>query len=320
MLPVLQSGNEIRIISPSTSMKIIAEDVRIKSHEKLEKLGLKITFGRHIDVMDALGTSPVENRLEDLHEAYADANVKAIMTSIGGFHANDLLHKIDYDLIRNNPKPMIGFSDITALQNAIYAKTGIPQFSGPHFSTLGMEKGLDYTLEQFARVVLVGKSAVVPVASSWSDDLWFLDQKNREFVANEGPVAVVHGKAEGHLVGGNLCTFSLLQGTPFMPSLQDKILFLEDDSDTTIHVFIRQLQSVFHQPGAQQVRALLVGRFQKQSKIDVNVLSNRLKHMDIIKNIPVVLNLDFGHTTPQMTLPIGGMCSIDVAEHVKLTF
>lgn len=86
-----------------------------------------------------------------MHEAFADKSVDAVLTAIGGFNAVELLSQIDYGLIKANPKIFCGFSDITALSCAIYAKTGLVTYSGPHFSSFGMLKGFDYTLDCFKR-------------------------------------------------------------------------------------------------------------------------------------------------------------------------
>ena len=91
-------------------------------------------------------------RVEDLNEAFRDENVKAILTVIGGFNSNQLLDYIDYEAIKNNPKIFCGFSDITALSNAIYAKTGVVTYSGPHYSSFGMLKGFEYSLEYFKKM------------------------------------------------------------------------------------------------------------------------------------------------------------------------
>lgn len=88
-------------------------------------------------------------RIKDLHEAFLDNNVKMILTAIGGYNSNQLLRYIDYDIIKNNPQIICGFSDITALLNAIYTKSGLVTYSGPHFSNFGMNKGLEYTIRYF---------------------------------------------------------------------------------------------------------------------------------------------------------------------------
>ena len=151
MLPnKLKSGDEIRVIAPSRSMSMIGEECKKIATERLESLGLKVTFGKYVDESDDdYIVATVKHRVEDLNEAFRDKNVKAILTVIGGFNSNQLLDYIDYEAIKENPKIFCGFSDITALSNSIYAKTGLVTYSGPHYSSFGMLKGFDYTFEYF---------------------------------------------------------------------------------------------------------------------------------------------------------------------------
>ena len=138
----LKAGDEVRVIAPSRSMVILGEDCKKIATQKLEALGLKVTFAKYVMEADSdyLCTS-VEHRAEDLNEAFRDKNVKAILTVIGGFNSNQILDFIDYEVIKQNPKIFCGFSDITALSNAIHAKTGLVTYSGPHYSSFGMLKG-----------------------------------------------------------------------------------------------------------------------------------------------------------------------------------
>ncbi len=148
MIPAkLKAGAHVRVIAPSRSLKIISDDCRKIAQERLAEMGLSVSFGRHADEIDEFASSAVEARVEDLHEAFADPAVDAVLTAIGGFNVTELLSRIDYRLIADNPKILCGFSDITALANAIYARTGLVTYSGPHFSSFGMRKGLDYTIE-----------------------------------------------------------------------------------------------------------------------------------------------------------------------------
>ena len=149
----LKSGDEVRVIAPSRSMKIINAETHEIATKRLTDLGLKVTFGKNVDLCDDFTSSPIEARIEDLNEAFTDKNVKAILTVIGGFNSNQLLKHIDYELIKNNPKIFCGFSDITALNDAIYAKTGLVTYSGPHYSSFGMKYGFDYTLDYFKKML-----------------------------------------------------------------------------------------------------------------------------------------------------------------------
>jgi muramoyltetrapeptide carboxypeptidase LdcA involved in peptidoglycan recycling len=150
-----------------------------------------------------------------------------------------------------------------------------------------------------------------------------MDQENREFIKNEGFKVINEGAAEGMTIGGNLCSFNLLQGTEYMPSLEDAILFIEDDElagDYTAVVFDRDLQSLIQQPGFKGVKGIAIGRFQKASNMTMEKLTYIIKTKKELDNIPVVYGFDFGHTTPHLTFPLGGKASLIAKNNdVKLT-
>jgi muramoyltetrapeptide carboxypeptidase LdcA involved in peptidoglycan recycling len=154
----------------------------------------------------------------------------------------------------------------------------------------------------------------IAAAEYWSDDKWFLDQENRTFLKNEGYLVVNHGEAKGTLVGGNLCTFNLLQGTVYMPKIENTIILMEEDNlvgNTSLVDFDRNLQSVIELKGFSKVKGILIGRFQKGSNISNEQLIKVVKAKEELKNIPIIANVNFGHTSPIVTLPIGGKVKIE---------
>ncbi|MDP3640680.1 MAG: LD-carboxypeptidase [Nanoarchaeota archaeon] len=304
--PKLKKGDEIRVISPARSLAIISKETREIAVRKLKELGLKVTFSKHVEEKDEFDSSSIKSRLEDIHTAFSDKKVKAILTAIGGFNSNQLLQYLDYGLIKSNQKILCGYSDITALQNAIYRKTGLVTYSGPHFSTFGMVKWLDYTIEYFKRCLMEKTPFEIRLSKEWSDDAWYADQEQRHFIKNKGFSVVNQGEAEGIIIGGNLCTFNLLQGTEFMPRLKNSILFVEDDEETKPPHFDRDIQSLIHLPDFNGVKGIVIGRFQKFSEITENLLIKIIKTKKDLENIPIVAGVDFGHTTPCVTFPIGG--------------
>lgn len=276
------------------------------ARERLEGLGLRCSISRNAGVMDRFDSSPVEARVSDLHQAFADPAVKGMMTTLGGYNSNQILAYLDYDLIRDNPKILSGFSDITALATAIHARTGLVTYSGPHFTTFGMRRGIEYTLEYFGRCVMREEPFDVPPADHWSDDPWYEDQENRDLVPNPGYEVIHEGEAEGTLLGGHLGTLCLLFGTSYMPDLAGSILLLEDDEEAQPHHFDRELQSLIHQPAFEGVRAIAFGRFQRASNMDLETMKAIVGSKRELEGIPVIANASFGHTTPQFTFPIGG--------------
>lgn len=316
-MKLLNPGDEIRVIAPSRSMKLLGSDCIEIANKRFAELGFKLTFGKHVMESDDVMSSSIESRIQDLHEAFADKNVKAIFTVIGGFNSNQLISHIDYDLIKNNPKILCGFSDITALTNAIYAKTGVTMYSGPHYSSFGMKKGFEYTLEYFKKMFLEAADVEVKSSAEWSNDPWFMQQDEREFIKNEGMFVINEGEAEGRIVGGNLCTLNLLQGTEYMPDLTDTILFIEDDgmADKLFFVeFDRNLQSLIHQKNFDKVRGVVIGRAEKNCQMTNEKWIKLIKGKSELDNIPVIAGADFGHTTPIFTFPIGGKAKLSARE------
>lgn len=307
--PRLKRGDLVRVVAPAQSLALISPSVRELASGRLGELGLRVSFGEHAEERDELDSSSAEARVSDLHAALKDPEVTAILTVIGGFNSNQLLDKLDFELFRANPKILCGFSDITALQNAIYAQVGLVTYSGPHYSTFGMELGIGYTVEHFKKCCFNSAPFEVRPSKEWSDDPWYLDQKNRTFLTNEGMHSLLPGKASGRIAGGNLCTFNLLQGTRYMPDLNGAILFLEDDEATNPSELDRDLQSLLHQPSFPGVRGIVFGRFQKKSGITPGTLSKILSSKGL-RGIPVLAGADFGHTTPHLSFPIGGSAEI----------
>lgn len=310
----LKAGDEIRVIAPALSLSIVSKNNTNYAIQTLESLGLTVTFGRNVYEKDIFSSSSIQSRLDDLHNAFQDKNVKGILAVIGGSNSNQLIKYLDYDLIQKNPKIFCGFSDITALQNAIFHKTGLVTYSGPQFSSFGMKKGLDYTLDFFKNTFFKKLTSITLTPSnSWSDDPWFLDQENRVFYDNEGFWIIHPGKASGTIIGGNICTFQLLHGTNYMPSLEDTIVFIEADSITQGHCveeFDRDLQSLIHQPNFNKVNALVIGRFEKKFGMNLEKLKLIVDSKKELKKMPIIANVDFGHTMPMITFPIGGTCEI----------
>ncbi|MGM9923082.1 MAG: S66 peptidase family protein [Bacillus sp. (in: firmicutes)] len=308
-IPVkLKPDDEIRVIAPSRSIKILSDEGIQLAKKRLEGLGFNVTFGKHVEVCDLQNSSPIEQRIEDLHEAFADKNVKGILTVIGGFNSNELLPYIDYELLKQNPKILCGFSDITALTTAISTKCNFITYSGPHFSSFQMTGLQQYQTEYFIKCLMNETTYEVQPSTKWSDDLWFSDQENRMYEETKWKI-YSHGEATGKLFVGNLCTLNLLQGTEYMPDVNNCILFVEDDELTTPEIFARDLTSLLQV--TKGLKGLLIGRFQRVSKVTEEQLHFILNKHPQLKNIPVLYDVDFGHTQPLLTLPIGGTVHIN---------
>lgn len=309
----LQSGDKIMVIAPSSTSTYIHENVMQIAKQRFDELGLHAVFAPNFHSDLFIGTpESIKQRVDDIHTAFADKSINGVFTVLGGHHSNQLLDLLDFDLIKNNPKVFCGFSDITALNNAILAQTGLVTFCGPHYSSFGMLHGFDFTMDAFKKAIMHDGDFNISVSTEWSDDPWYRDQENRTFIKNAGAVVMHDGTASGHLIGGNLSTFALLQGTKYMPAdFDDIILFIEDDSESSEDVTIRQLNGILMQDFAHKIRGILVGRFQKSTNPDIKKIYQTIQNR--MPNVPVIMNLDFGHTTPLLTIPTGAYCEINAS-------
>jgi muramoyltetrapeptide carboxypeptidase len=302
----LKAGDEVRVIAPARSLAMISAESRQIADARLADLGLNITFGKHVEEADDFVSSSIASRVEDIHDAFRDPKVKAILTVIGGFNSNQLLRYLDWELIRNNPKILCGYSDITILNNAFYAKTGLVSYSGPHYSSFGQRLDFDYTLEYFKKCIMEDAPFAILPSQQWSDDAWYKDQQDRKLLDNLGYLLINEGEASGTLVGANLGTLRLLQGTEYWPDLTDSILFIEDDEESRAHHFDRELQALIHSANFSGVRGIVIGRFQKASEVTDDLLMQIIKSKKELDHLPVIANVDFGHTDPKVSFPIGG--------------
>ncbi len=154
-------------------------------------------------------------------------------------------------------------------------------------------------------------------SEDWSDDLWYKEQEKRALIKNGGWKIVNEGIARGTIIGGNLCTFNLLQGTDYFPEIGQAILFMEDDEmagELSDVEFDRNLQSLINLPQFKFVRGIVIGRFQKASKMTMEKISKIIKTKKELDNLPVIAEADFGHTDPKITFPIGGEACLEAAE------
>lgn len=308
---MISKGDEIRVVSPSNSLNAIGGmEAFDKSLNDLEKLGFKVTFGKNIDEHDILGSASITKRIEDIHEAYLDDNVRLILTTIGGYTSNELLPYLNYELIKQNPKPFCGYSDFTALNNGLYAKTGLTTYSGATFSSFKMDGLQEYQTEAWLNALTHDKFVVTP-SKQWSSDSWYLPDEPRTYFETEWKV-YNEGQVEGVAIGGNLNTFNLLNGTEYSPIVDDIVLFIESAEEKDYLDFTRDLASALQV--IKNLKGLLIGRFPKESKMTEEKLHYILDKHPILKTIPVMYDLDFGHTQPIFTFPIGANVSFNTEQ------
>lgn len=304
----LKKGDRIRVISPSQSIETIGGfEANLVAKEYLEHLGFTVSFSTYYFENDIMGSASIESRVADIHEAFLDNSVDAILATIGGWNANELLPYLDFELIKTHPKIFCGYSDTTALLNAIYAKTGMNTFMGPSYSSFKMKEGQDYQAESWLKALSQEHYDLTP-STEWSSDAWFIPDSPRHFQSTEWKV-YNPGQATGTIIGGSLSTFALLRGTAYAPQEKSYILCVEEAEGYPPEHFARELAALLQSyPNPQ---ALLIVRFPKECDMTEKVLHFILDKFPILKTIPVLYDLDFAHTQPLFTVTIGGIATID---------
>jgi muramoyltetrapeptide carboxypeptidase LdcA involved in peptidoglycan recycling len=304
----LKKGDHIRVVSPSSSIESIGGfEANVAAKKKLEALGFRLSFSEHYFENDIFDSAPIASRVADLEAAFANETVDAILTTIGGFNCNELLPYLDFDLIAQNPKIFCGYSDTTALLNAIYAKTGMQTYMGPAYSSFKMEQGQQYQTTSWLNAVTQDTYQLTP-SLEWSSDAWYLPDAPRTFFQTEWKV-YNPGQASGVAIGGNISTLNLLTGTEFAPRPDKYVLFLEEAEDDDYLIIARHLTALLQTyPNPQ---AVVFGRFPKETKLTEEILLTILDKHPILKKVPVLYDLDFAHTQPLFTITIGGQVEID---------
>lgn len=299
---------KVRIVAPSDSINETTDLSKIEKYFK--ELGYKLTLGKYIyDKSKYYDCAEVFKRVEDLMDAFKDIDVNIIICADGGYNVNQILPYLDYEIIKNNPKIIIGYSDITALLNAIYAKTNMITYLGPMITSFSSND--KYTLNYFEKILNYNSFTI-------KSSKYICNSEGNILYKNDGMKIINKGYAEGLIVGGNLCTFNLLQGTSYIPNLKNAILFIEDDADdfkndVFFKEFDRNLESLLQND--INIKGLVIGRFEECANMSFDKLKMCLKNKEKLKDIPIVCGVDFGHTYPNLTLPIGGYVKINIRDN-----
>lgn len=305
---VLKPGDTVALITPSTYVS--DPDDLLLARRTVEYFGLKPKLGRHVGKKNGYLGGSIQERVDDLHAAFADPEVKAVFCTRGGYGAAMLLDRIDFDLIRRNPKVFIGYSDITALHLGIHQKSGMVTFHGP----TALSRFTDYTVDLFRRVILSSKPLGVVGNPKESDSL------RPKYLTR----TMAGGKATGQLIGGNLTLIATTMGTPWELQTDGKLLFLED-VDEQPYSMDRMLTQLRLAGKFKNIRGLILGvcadcrpRDFKPSFYSTLTLGEVYEQILGDLKVPVVTGLTIGHTPDQITLPLGVRATLD-ADAATLT-
>lgn len=266
----------------------------------------------------------VKKRVDAIQNLLKNEKVDILMAYWGGANTNDILPYLNYSLFKKYNKPIIGFSDTTSLLLAINKFSKIKTYFGPAGITFDKPEPFEYTYEYFKKLLMdKEKEILIQDSKEFADDLYFLREDSNHRIKNKNPGRKIfnHGISEGKIVAGNLQTLLVLAGTKFFPKLKGKILFIEEaeeENTQMIHRFFTQLSQIIN---LNDLAGICIGRFCSQSGFNEKD-SEEMIYKEIFKkvNIPIIYNLDFGHTDPMFTIPIGGRAFIDTRKNILKIF
>ncbi|MFC0252340.1 S66 peptidase family protein [Massilia consociata] len=299
--PRLRPGDLVGLVAPGG---YVSEQLIEKSVRNIEALGLRVKEGRYLRAVYGNYAGSAQQRLADLHAMFADPDVKMIWPVRGGSGCISLLSRLDYGLIRRNPKILLGYSDITALHLAIYNKTGLVTFHGPVASS---------TLSDYSRthmMAVLGEpqaSYTIPMA-----------QENALRAHTEphyGIRTLTAGVASGPLLGGNLSIVAALAGTPYAADFRGGLLFLEE-VDEAPYRLDRMMTQLDLAVGFANAAGVMVGICEdcvaKEGRRSLTLDQTFDEHLKPLV-IPAVTGYSIGHIRNQFTLPVGLTARLDTA-------
>jgi muramoyltetrapeptide carboxypeptidase len=296
--PRIAAGDTIGLMIPS-SANWDPMDIDILL-EALAALGLKGKLGKH--VFDRYGylAGRDADRAADLNALFRDPEVKAIHCIRGGWGAARLLPLLDWEAIARNPKVLIGYSDITALLLSLHAKTGLVTFHGPNGASEWNRTNIDW----MQRVTWAGEAVTFANPRDTSQTIVPSDDRTR---------TITPGKARGKLIGGNLTVLTAILGSPYVPSFDDAILFLEDVQEAPYRID-RMLVQLKLAGILERLRGVVWGTCSKctpgegfGSLTIPDILDDHVKPL----GVPAYYGAMFGHVGRQFTLPVGVQAEID---------
>jgi muramoyltetrapeptide carboxypeptidase len=279
----LKSGDTVAIISPAGA---VWDTERIDFFANiLKNFGFNVVLGKTLTEKWGYFSGKDELRAQELNEMFADKNVKGIFCMKGGWGCARIIDKLDYELIKKNPKVLIGFSDITALLLAIQHKTGLITFHGP----VGNSGWNDYTTNVFKKVLMDPESGF-----GFPQD-------------QEGVVTIHPGIAEGEFAGGNLTVLSSLIGTGYLPNWKGKILFLEEVKEEPYSID-RMMTQLKLSGVMNDISGLVFGQCAKclaEEPEKAFTFDQVIRqHLEPLK-IPSFYGANIGHIENKLTIPLG---------------
>lgn len=278
----LSPGDQIGVISPAGP---VSEPDLQPGLKILESSDFRVRLASSVFKRQGYLAGKDEERLEDLHAMFRDQQIKAIFCTRGGYGSLRLLDKIHYDLIRENPKILVGYSDITALLLSIYEKTGLVTFHGPMIRELASR-----------------------CQGNWDSLLRLLSTDQPLRLSLQEGTALIPGRATGPLIGGNLSLICHLTGTPFLPSFDGCILFVEEKGEP-LYRLDRMFTHLALTGQLNGVSGLIAGEFEGCG--DRTAIDRLLMDVVLDLDIPLATGVPIGHGLKNLAIPFGLMAELD---------
>jgi len=308
----LRIGDEVGIISPSWCGSKYFPHRFERGIDFLKSIGLKtiVSPSHSVTINETFGNA--NDRAIDINNFFCDTEIKAIFVTIGGVYCNEILPFIDYKLAKNNPKIVIGYSDATSLLLSLYQKSDLMTFYGPMLMTQFAEYPtiMNYTLEYFNKAIFsknpIGQ--IIP-STNWTDERLDWGTKSdltRSRRTKSGTWEwLKKGQAKGKILGGCFNTISRLKGTNYLPNFDNTILFWEIPEGVKPKYMEIMLTDLLLSDTFLKVKGMVVGRPSLYSKNENLEFRNIILNAFEKYNFPILSNVNFGHTDPILTIPIG---------------
>lgn len=302
----IKKGDTVGIISPSAATADRMEFTFAK--EAMEALGFKVKHGENLKNRFGHLAGTDEERANDLNQMFADPEVKAVICIRGGSGAARILPLINYEVIKSNPKPLLGYSDITALHCAIYSQTGLITFHGQN----GTGSWNSFNVKQFETVFFEKALVTYQNETTKGDDL--VSKGNRIQTLGGGIV-------EGPILGGNLTVLSALSGTPYYPEFQDAILFIEDIGEDPYR--IDRMMSTLQLNGTlSKIKGFIFGQCSGCTPgggYGSFTVDQIMDHYILPLGIPAYTGAMIGHIPKQFIIPVGAKVRMDADKGIFTT-
>jgi muramoyltetrapeptide carboxypeptidase len=289
----LSKSDTLALVTPGS---YITEDELQQSMDNLQQLGFNAVYSNKLLLQNGYFSATDAERANDLMGMFKRKDVNGIVCARGGYGCARILPLLDYDVIKSNPKVLIGYSDVTALHLGIFKKTGLITFHGP----VGTSTFNDFTKEYFDKVLLNPQK-----------DTLLINSTNVEDENIYGVTTLVNGEGEGILTGGNLSIVVSLIGTEFDIETKNKIIFLEEIGEEPYRID-RMLTQMIQAGKFDNAAGVAMGIFRNcESKLDNPSFEKSLTLMEVLQDrlgnlkIPVVYGMSFGHVKDKFTLPVG---------------